>query len=58
MGLDATVPVSGEGLAVVPSIVVAGGFRLVSPQPVDRKMQHHRQAEIDPREHDLRCDAG
>ena len=47
----------GRGLAFVPGIVVAGGFRLVSPQPVDREMQHHRRAEIDPRQHDLRCDS-
>ena len=39
-------------------IVIAGGFRLVSPQPVDQETQHNRRAAIDPCQHDLRCDSG
>ena len=48
----------GDCLAVVPGIVIAVGLCLVSPQPVDREVQHYRWAEIDPCEHDLRCDSG
>ena len=58
MECDAVVAVSGEGLAVVPGIFVAGGFRLISPQSIDREIQHHRRAELDVRQHDLRCDSG
>ena len=52
------VAVSREWLAVVPGIAVAGGFRLVYSQPVDREIQHYLWAEIDLCQHDLRCDSG
>ena len=37
-----------DRLAVAPDIDIASVFGLISPQPVDREIQHHRRAEIDP----------